>query len=224
MSQNDKNQNDKKRQVAEAGLEYIETESIVGVGSGSTVDLFIDALAGIKSRIAGAVAASAASEARLKQHNIPVIALNHADSIPVYVDSADEATQHRYLVKGGGGALTREKIIAAASKKFVCIIDDSKLAATLGNFPVAIEVIPIARSFVARELVKIGGQPILREGFTTDNGNIILDVHNLKILQPPELEQQLNNIAGIVANGIFARRPADVLLVAEDDGVVLVTG
>lgn len=212
-------QDSKKQRVAEAALEYIETDTIVGLGSGNTVNVFIAALAGVKSRIDGVVAGSTASETLLREYNIPLIPLNSAGDIPVYVDSADEATKHRHLIKGGGGALTREKIIAAASDKFICIIDDSKLVGTLGGFPLAIEVIPMAQSHVARELVKLGGQPILREKFTTDNGNIILDVHNLKIPQPLELERKLDHITGIVANGIFANRPADVLLIADGNGV-----
>ncbi len=212
-------QDSKKQRVAEAALEYIETDTIVGLGSGNTVNVFIAALAGVKSRIDGVVAGSTASETLLREYNIPLIPLNSAGDIPVYVDSADEATKHRHLIKGGGGALTREKIIAAASDKFICIIDDSKLVGTLGGFPLAIEVIPMAQSHVARELVKLGGQPILREKFTTDNGNIILDVHNLKIPQPLDLERKLDHITGIVANGIFANRPADVLLIADDNSV-----
>jgi ribose 5-phosphate isomerase A len=212
-------QDEKKKQVAEAALAYIEDDSIVGVGTGSTVNFFIECLAGIKHRIDGAVSSSNATEALLKQYNIPVLSLNSANDIPVYVDGADEATKYLHLIKGGGGALTREKIVAAASKKFVCIIDETKLVDVLGTFPLPIEVIPMAQSYVAREITKLGGQPILRDGFTTDNGNIILDVHNLSILKPVELEQKLNILAGIVTNGLFAQRPADVLLIASDDGV-----
>lgn len=212
-------QDDKKRKVAEAAIQYIEDGSIVGVGTGSTVNFFIEELAKIKARIEGAVSSSIASEELLKKHHIPVLSLNSVIEIPVYVDGADEATQHRHLIKGGGGALTREKIVAAASKQFVCIIDDSKLVPVLGGFPLPIEVIPMAQSYVARQIVKLGGQPILREGFTTDNGNIILDVHNLKIDNPIELEKSLNQIVGIVTNGLFAQRPADVLLIACEDGV-----
>ncbi len=212
-------QDEKKKQVAEVALAYVEDDSIVGVGTGSTVNFFIDCLASIKHRIDGAVSSSDATEALLKQHNIPVLSLNSANDIPVYIDGADEATKHLHLIKGGGGALTREKIVAAASKKFVCIIDESKMVDVLGTFPLPVEVIPMAQSYIAREITKLGGQPILREGFTTDNGNIILDVHNLSILKPVDLEQELNKLAGVVTNGLFAQRPADVLLIACDSGV-----
>ena len=212
-------QNEKKQRVAEAALQYIEDDMIVGVGTGSTVNFFIEQLALIKHRIEGTVASSVASEALLKQHHIPILSLNSVSELPIYIDGADEATKHLQLIKGGGGALTREKIIVAASKKFICIADDSKLVDVLGKFPLPLEVIPMAQSYVARQIVKLGGQPLLREGFMTDNGNIILDVHNLSILQPSELEQSLNNITGVVTNGLFARRPADVLLLAGDDAV-----
>ena len=212
-------QDDKKKRAAEAAIKHIEEDSIVGVGTGSTVNFFIEELAKIKARIEGAISSSIASEELLKKHHIPVLPLNSVIEIPVYVDGADEATHLRHLIKGGGGALTREKIVAAASKKFVCIIDDSKLVPMLGSFPLPVEVIPMAQSYVARQISKLGGQPILREGFTTDNGNIILDVHNLKIEKPIELEQKLNQIAGVVTNGLFAQRPADVLLVANENGV-----
>ncbi len=212
-------QDEKKKQVAEAALAYVEDDTIVGVGTGSTVNFFIECLASIKHRIDGAVSSSDATEALLKQHNIPVLSLNSANDIPVYIDGADEATKHLHLIKGGGGALTREKIVAAVSKKFVCIIDESKMVDVLGIFPLPVEVIPMAQSYIAREITKLGGQPILREGFTTDNGNIILDVHNLSILKPVELEQELNKLAGVVTNGLFAQRPADVLLIASDNGV-----
>jgi len=207
---------DKKRRVAEAALDYVEPGSVVGVGTGSTVNFFIAALAGIKHNIEGAVSSSIASETLLKKQQIPVLPLNSVDELPIYIDGADEATRHRHLIKGGGGALTREKIVAAASRKFVCIIDDSKLVGTLGRFPLPVEVIPMAQSHVARELIKLGGQPELRQGFTTDNGNIILDVYNLDILQPTKIEQTINNITGVVTNGIFANRPADVLLIADE--------
>ena len=213
-------QDDKKIEVAKAAISYIEDDSIVGVGTGSTVNFFIEELAHIKGRIEGAVSSSVASEELLKRHHIPVLPLNSVMEIPVYVDGADEATKHRHLIKGGGGALTREKIVAAASKQFVCIIDDSKLVPILGGFPLPIEVIPMAQSYVARQIVKLGGQPELRQGFTTDNGNIILDVHNLKIDNPIDLEQKLNQIVGVVTNGLFAQRSADVLLIASDDGVI----
>lgn len=216
-------QNELKRMVAEAALEYVEAGTIVGVGTGSTANLFIDALARIKGRLEGTVASSVASAERLKGHGIPVLDLNTAGELSVYVDGADESTKHLHLIKGGGGALTREKIVAGASKKFVCIADESKLVDVLGTFPLPIEVIPMARSFVARELVKRGGAPVLREGFTTDNGNLILDVHNLKIMDPVKLEAELNNIPGIVTVGIFAIRPADVLLLGTRGGVKTLT-
>jgi len=212
-------QDEKKKKVAEAALAYVENDTIVGVGTGSTVNFFIECLASIKHRIDGAVPSSDATETLLKQHNIPVLSLNSANDIPVYIDGADEATKHLHLIKGGGGALTREKIIAAVSKKFVCIIDETKMVDVLGTFPLPVEVIPMAQSYIAREITKLGGQPILREGFTTDNGNIILDVHNMTILKPVELEQELNKLAGVVTNGLFAQRPADVLLIASDNGV-----
>ncbi len=212
-------QNEKKQRVAEAALQYIEDDMIVGVGTGSTVNFFIENLALIKHRIEGTVASSVASEDLLKAHHIPIVSLNSVIELPVYIDGADEATKHLQLIKGGGGALTREKIIVAASNKFVCIVDDSKLVDVLGKFPLPVEVVPMAQSYVAREIVKLGGQPILREGFITDNGNIILDVYNLSILQPSELEQSLNNITGVVTNGLFARRPADVLLIANDNSI-----
>ncbi len=212
-------QDEKKKQVAEAALAYVEDDSIVGVGTGSTVNFFIECLASIKHRIDGAVSSSDATEALLKKYNIPVLSLNSANDIPVYIDGADEATKYLHLIKGGGGALTREKIVAAASKKFVCIIDETKMVDVLGTFPLPVEVIPMAQSYIAREIIKLGGQPILREDFTTDNGNIILDVHNLSILKPVELEQELNKLAGVVTNGLFAQRPADILLIASDSGV-----
>ncbi len=212
-------QDDRKKEVAKAAIEYIEDDSIVGVGTGSTVNFFIEELAKIKGRIEGAVSSSVASEDLLKKHHIPVLPLNSVLEIPVYVDGADEATQHRHLIKGGGGALTREKIVAAASKKFVCIVDESKMVSILGTFPLPIEVIPMAQSYVARQITKLGGQPMLREGFVTDNGNIILDVHNMKIENPVELEQKLNEIVGVVTNGLFAKRPADVVLIAGSNGI-----
>ncbi len=212
-------QDDKKKEVAKAAITYIEDDTIVGVGTGSTVNFFIEELAKIKHRIEGAVSSSDASEKLLRQHNIPVLALNSVIEIPVYIDGADEATKHRHLIKGGGGALTREKIVAAASKQFVCIVDNSKMVPTLGKFPLPIEVIPMAQSYVARQIAKLGGQPKLRDGFTTDNGNIIIDVHNMKIENPLVLEQNLNQLVGVVTNGLFAHRPADILLIASDDGV-----
>lgn len=212
-------QNTKKERVAEAAIDYIDDDIVVGIGTGSTVNFFIEKLAKIKHRIEGAVASSVAIEELLKKHNIPVFSLNSVNELAIYIDGADEVTKHLQLIKGGGGALTREKIIAAASKKFVCIVDDSKLVGTLGKFPLPVEVIPMAQSYVARELIKLGGQPILREDFKTDNGNIILDTHNMKILQATELEQSINNITGVVCNGLFASRPADVLLLADTDSV-----
>ena len=212
-----------KKSVAEAALKYVEVGTVIGIGTGSTANFFIDALAGIKHKIEGTVASSVASAERLKQHGIAVLDLNAADDISIYVDGADEATRFLHLIKGGGGALTREKIVAAASRKFVCIADQSKLVDVLGKFPLPVEVIPMARSYVARQMVKLGGQPVLRQGFTTDNGNLILDVHNLEIIDPPKLEAELNNIAGVVTNGIFALRPADVLLLGTPEGVQTIT-
>ncbi len=212
-------QDELKRQVAQAALKYVVEDAVVGVGSGSTVNLFIDALVAMKSRIDGAVAASEASAERLKKHGIRVVDLNSVSELAVYVDGADEVTEHLTMVKGGGGALTREKIIAAVAKKFVCICDASKLVPVLGHFPLPVEVIPMARSYAGRELLKRGAHPVLRENFKTDNGNLILDCHGLTILDPPALEAELNGIAGVVTNGIFARRPADVLLLAEAKGV-----
>ena len=213
------NQDEMKQAVAKAAIEYVPAGTIVGVGTGSTANFFIDELAKIKSKIEGTVASSVASAERLKGHGIEVLDLNSVDSIEVYVDGADESTRYLHLIKGGGGALTREKIVAAVSKKFVCIADESKLVDRLGEFPLPVEVIPMARSYVARELVKLGGEPVLREGFTTDNGNVILDIHNMDIMDPVELEQQLNNLVGVVTNGLFAQRPADVLLLGTPEGV-----
>lgn len=212
-----------KKQAALAAIEFVEDGAVVGVGTGSTVNHFIDALADRRNRIEGAVSSSEASTARLRKIGISVLDLNAAGPIPVYVDGADEATRHLDLIKGGGGALTREKVIAQAARKFVCIADESKLVPVLGAFPLPIEVIPMARSLVARALVVLGGQPVLREGFVTDNGNVILDVHNLEIVEPAKLEQELNQIPGVVTVGLFARRGADVLLVAGPDGVKKLT-
>ena len=208
------NQNQKKERVAEAAIRYVEDDMIVGVGTGSTVNFFIEKLAGIKHRIRGAVASSTATEKLLASHQIPIFDLNAVDDLAVYIDGADEATRRLHLIKGGGGALTREKIIAAASKNFICIVDDTKLVDVLGTFPLPVEVIPMARNHVSLELAKLGGSPVLRDGFITDNGNIIIDVNDLAIPEPAELEQTLNNITGIVTNGLFARRPANTLLVA----------
>ena len=211
-------QDELKQATARAAIEYVPA-GIIGVGTGSTANYFIDELAKIKGRIDGAVASSEATAQRLKSHGIPVLVLNSAGELAVYVDGADEITRHLHMIKGGGGALTREKIVAACSRKFVCIADGSKLVGMLGSFPLPVEVIPMAQSYVARELVKLGGQPVLRQGFTTDNGNIILDVHGLQIINPVELETQINQITGVVTNGLFARRPADVLLLGTSEGV-----
>jgi ribose 5-phosphate isomerase A len=212
-------QDEQKKKVAAAALEYVETGTIIGVGTGSTANYFIDALATIKHKIEGTVASSEATASRLKGHGIEVLDLNAVDEIRVYVDGADETNQYLQLIKGGGGALTREKIVAAVSRTFVCICDESKLMDVLGTFPLPLEVIPMARSYVAREIVKRGGKPVIRDGFVTDNGNVILDVHNLQILEPAKLEEELNNIVGVVTNGLFAMRPADVLLLGTAQGV-----
>ncbi len=212
-----------KQMVAEAAIEYIEWDWIIGVGTGSTANCFIDELAKIKGKIDGAVASSEESAKRLKEHGIRVLELDQVSELPIYVDGADEATKHLHLIKGGGAALTREKIVAAASKKFVCIADDSKLVSVLGAFALPVEVIPMAKSYVARQLVKLGGNPIYREGVVTDNGNYIIDVHDLKIMDPVELELKINQIAGVVTNGLFAARPADVLLLSNEQGVTTYT-
>lgn len=217
------NQDDKKRAAAEAALEYVESGTVIGIGTGSTANHFIAALGKIKGKIDGAVASSIATEEGLKRIGIRVLTLNSTGDLPLYVDGADEANAHLHLIKGGGGALTREKIIAAASAKFVCVADDSKLVDILGTFPLPVEVIPMAQSYVARQISKLGGQPILREDFTTDNGNLILDIKGLEILNPVELEQQLNQITGVVTNGLFAQKPADVLLLGGDSGVRTIT-
>ncbi|GMU70192.1 MAG: ribose-5-phosphate isomerase A [Steroidobacteraceae bacterium] len=211
-----------KQRAAAAALAQVERGSVIGVGTGSTVNFFIDALAAERDLVRAAVSSSEASTARLRSHGIEVMDLNHAGSLDLYVDGADEATRDRYLVKGGGAALTREKIVAAASRRFVCIVDDSKLVDVLGRFPLPIEVIPMARSYVARELVARGGQPVWRENCTTDNGNQILDVHGLVILDPPSLERDLNQIAGVVTVGLFAQRPADLLVIGNENGVTVV--
>jgi ribose 5-phosphate isomerase A len=217
------NADEKKRLAAEAALEYVEEDTIVGIGTGSTVNHFIDALAARKMRLRGAVSSSEASTARLKAHGIDVIDLNAAGDLGLYVDGADESDRHLRLIKGGGGALTREKIVAAASHKFVCIADESKLVDVLGRFPLPVEVIPMARSYVARQLVRLGGHPVWREGVVTDNGNHILDVHNLRIVDPAGLETTINQIAGVVTVGLFAHRPADVLILGTDSGVRVLT-
>ncbi|MDB2330881.1 ribose-5-phosphate isomerase RpiA [Alteromonas sp.] len=212
-------QNDKKKAVAHAAIKYVEQDSIVGVGTGSTVNFFIDALGDIKNNIEGAVSSSEASTQRLKALGIEVFELNEVSNLSVYIDGADEVTEYKHMIKGGGAALTREKIVAGAAKTFVCIVDESKRVPVLGKFPLPVEVIPMARSFVARELVKLGGDPEYRQGVITDNGNVILDVHNLEIINPRELEQKINNIPGVVTNGIFALRGADIVLSATDTGV-----
>lgn len=212
-------QNELKAQVAVAALEFVPDDVVVGVGTGSTANFFIDALAQRKARIRATVASSEATAERLRKHGLTVLELNTVEDLPVYIDGADEITARFAMIKGGGGALTREKIVAAVAKRFICIADESKLVATLGRYPLPVEVIPMARAFVARELIKRGGEPRLRTGFTTDNGNQILDVHGLTITEPERLEADLNQIAGVVTNGIFARRPADVLLLASPEGV-----
>ncbi len=214
---------EKKQAAAKAALEYVEVGTVIGIGTGSTANYFIDMLADIKHKVDGTVASSEASAARLKQHGIQVLDLNAVDGISAYVDGADESTQHLQLIKGGGGALTREKIVAAVARKFVCIADESKLVDVLGKFPLPVEVIPMARGYVARRITKLGGNPIWRDGFVTDNGNIILDVHNLEILEPSKLETELNQITGVVTNGLFALRPADVLILGTDQGAKTMT-
>ena len=210
----------KKRLAAESALEYVETGSVVGVGTGSTTNHFIDALARIRRRLDGTVASSEATAAHLRERGLRVADLNAVDGVSVYVDGADECTRHRQLVKGAGGALTREKIIAAAAERFVCIVDDSKLVDVLGTAaPVPVEVIPMARGYAARQLVSLGGNPFWREGVVTDNGNLILDVHGLDLVDPGEVEDTLDRITGTVANGLFARRRADVVLIGGDTGV-----
>ncbi|MFW0078769.1 MAG: ribose-5-phosphate isomerase RpiA [Coxiella endosymbiont of Haemaphysalis qinghaiensis] len=208
-----------KKIAALQALRYIKNIDIIGVGTGSTVNYFIDALAEMKQQIEGVIASSVTTRNRLKENRIPLVDLNSVSNLEVYVDGTDEFNKHFYLIKGGGGALTHEKIIAAASKHFVCIADESKQVDVLGEFPLSIEVIPMARSFVAREIVKLKGDPVYRQGFITDNGNVILDVHNLNILNPIELEKTLNNIPGVVSNGLFANRPADTLVVGTSAGV-----
>ena len=212
-------QDELKHAVAREALKHVVEDAVIGVGTGSTANFFIDELAKMKNRIAGAVASSERSAERLKGHGIRVLDLNSVNELPVYIDGADEITEHLAMIKGGGGALTREKIVAAVARKFVCIADESKLVPVLGKFPLPVEVIPMARAYVARQMVKLGGQPKLREGFATDNGNIVLDVWGLSILNPVELETAVNNITGVVTNGLFARRGADVLLLGTKTGV-----
>lgn len=215
-------QDEMKKAAAIKALEYIEADTIVGVGTGSTVNHFIDALATMKDKIVGAVSSSEASTERLKSYGIEVFDLNNVDGIDVYVDGADEVNAHMHMIKGGGAALTREKIVAAVAKTFVCIADGSKQVHVLGRFPLPVEVIPMARSYVARELVKLGGDPAYRTGVTTDNGNVILDVHNLEIIDPIALEKSINAIVGVVTNGLFANRAANVLIIGTEDGAKIV--
>jgi len=215
------NQDELKRMAAAEAIKQVKG-GIIGVGTGSTVNHFIDLLAGIKQTIDGAVSSSEASTERMKSLGIPVIDLNATGELDLYVDGADESTRHLHLIKGGGGALTREKIVAGASKRFICIADESKLVEVLGEFPLPVEVIPMARSHVARQLVKLGGTPVWRDGFITDNGNVILDVHNLRIMEPVKMEQEINNIAGVVTTGIFALRPADLLILGSPTGIKVI--
>lgn len=217
----------KKQRAARAALDYVlanglEPGALIGVGTGSTVNCFIDVLANVRERIGAAVSSSNATTARLQAIGIKVLDLNDVDNLRFYVDGADEATRARHLIKGGGAALTREKIVTAAASRFVCIVDDSKVVDRLGKFPLPIEVIPMARSLIARQLVAVGGRPVWRQGVVTDNGNHILDVHDLVITDPPALEEQLNQLAGVVTVGLFAHRPADVLLIASDSGTEVI--
>ena len=216
-------QDDLKQAVAREAIKYVVDDAVIGVGSGSTANFFIDELAKMKNRVAGAVASSEKTAERLKRHGIRLLDLNGVDELPVYIDGADEITEHLTMIKGGGGALTREKVVAAVAKKFVCIADESKLVPVLGKFPLPVEVTPMARAYVARQMVRLGGQPKLREGFVTDNGNIVLDVWGLSILNPVELETAINNVTGVVTNGLFARRGADVLLLGNQSGVKTMT-
>jgi ribose 5-phosphate isomerase A len=215
-------QDDMKKAAAIKALDYIKADTIVGVGTGSTVNHFIDALATVKDKIIGAVSSSEESTKRLKSFGIEVFDLNNVDGIDVYVDGADEINPHMHMIKGGGAALTREKIVAAVAKTFVCIADDTKQVPMLGRFPLPVEVIPMARSYVARELVKLGGDPVYRQGVVTDNGNVILDVHNFTIMDPKALENSINAIVGVVTNGLFANRPANVLIIGSADGTKII--
>ncbi|HSQ68794.1 MAG TPA: ribose-5-phosphate isomerase RpiA [Steroidobacteraceae bacterium] len=216
-------QNRQKQRAAAAALEFVPRDAVIGVGTGSTVNFFIDGLAGLRERIAGAVSSSEASSHRLRSIGVPLLELNEVGELPLYVDGADEATRRLELLKGGGGALTREKIVAAASRKFVCIVDEHKLVGRLGSFPLPVEVIPMARSYVSRELAALGGRPLWREGTVTDNGNHIIDVAGLEIVDAASLEQSINQIAGVVTVGLFAQRPADLLLVGTESDVVTLT-
>lgn len=215
-------QDEMKKTAAIKALTFIKNDTIVGVGTGSTVNHFIDALATIKDKIVGAVSSSEESSKRLAAHGIEVFELNNIDILDVYIDGADEITKHMSMIKGGGAALTREKIVAAVAKEFICIADSSKQVELLGKFPLPVEVIPMARSYVARELVKLGGDPDYRQGVITDNGNVIIDVHNLEILDPKKLEADINNIAGVVTNGLFAQRGADILIIGSEDGAKVI--
>lgn len=208
-----------KMAVAEAALEYVKPDNVIGIGSGSTVNFLIERLATIKGKLEGAVASSKGTEEQLRAHNIPIVDLNSVSNLPLYIDGADEVNEHLQMIKGGGAALTREKIVASAAKEFICIVDATKMVKLLGAFPLPVEVIPMARSYVARQIVALGGDPVYRENVVTDNGNVILDVWNLKIMEPIKLEQTLNNIPGVVCNGLFAMRPADLLLVGSGEGV-----
>ena len=217
------NQDALKKSAAMEAIQYVKNIDVIGVGTGSTVNYFIDALTELKHQIDGAVPSSIATKERLIERRIPIADLNSVSNLPVYVDGADEFNGHLYLIKGGGGAMTREKIIATVAQQFICIVDESKRVDVLGQFPLPIEVLPMARSFVAREIVKLQGDPVYRQGFVTDNGNVILDVHNLDILDPIELEKSINNIPGVVSNGIFAQRRADKILIGTDKGVRTIT-
>ena len=212
-------QDDLKKSAALDAIKFIKNVDVVGVGTGSTINYFIDALAEIKGQIEACIASSEATEKRLKAHGIPVEPLNSVSNLKIYVDGADEFNEHLYLIKGGGGALTREKVIASAAKQFICVVDQSKRVDVLGGFPLPVEVISMARSYVAREIVKLGGDPVYRGGFITDNGNVILDIHNLNILDPVQLEATINNIPGVVCNGLFAKRRADQIIVANESGI-----
>jgi|TARA_B110000238_G_C16120969_1_gene437106 ribose 5-phosphate isomerase A len=215
-------QDEIKKTIAIKALEFIESDTVIGVGTGTTVNYFIEALATIKHKFTGAVSSSEESTRRLQAHGIEVFNLNDIDTLDVYVDGADEITKHKAMIKGGGAALTREKIIAAVAKKFICIADDSKQVALLGKFPLPVEVIPMARSYVARELVKLGGDPVYRQGVITDNGNVIIDIYNLEILDPKALETKINALVGVVTNGLFAHRGADIILLGSDNGVSVI--
>ena len=215
-------QHEKMQAVAEAALELVEAGAVIGVGTGRTADLFIEGLARVRERVDATVASSQRTADRLREHGLRVIDLSDAGRVPIYVDGADEATDERHLIKGGGGALTREKIVAAASDRFICIVDDSKRVERLGTFPLPIEIIPMAQGLVGKELRKLGGEPRLRAGMTTDNGNRIVDVHGLTIRDPVGLESRIDHVVGVVANGLFCRRPADLLLIGTDTGVVQV--